>query len=91
MTREKAQELINEATAFLERDIDITILDSKNDFDRNVNCKFKGWLSLSLSENKEQPSIDMYAKLEDNSNPKKIYSPSLKSVVEEFKRLDNSK
>ena len=86
MTRDQADELIAEVTAFLEQDIDITILNDKNNFDRKANCKLKGWLSFSLSETSEQPSIDLYAKLKDN-NADKTYSPSLKGVVAEFKRL----
>jgi ribonucleotide monophosphatase NagD (HAD superfamily) len=88
MTRIQADELITEATVFLERDIDITILNNQNNFDRRANCKLKGWFSLSVSADKEQPSIDLYAKLADNNNSSKVYSPSLKSVVDEFKRLD---
>lgn len=91
MTRDQADELIGEAKTFLEQDIDIKILDDKNNFVRKANCKLKGWLSFSLSEIAGQPSIDLYAKLSDNENAGKTYSPSLKMVVTEFQRLASLK
>jgi hypothetical protein len=90
MTRSQADELIAEATTFLEQDLNISINDVKNKFLRKANCKLKGWLSVSFTEATERPNIDLIAKLKDN-NTGKIYSPSLKSVVAEFKSMSAKK
>jgi hypothetical protein len=87
MNKEKAQELIAEAREFLGQNIEITVLDQNNNFKRKASCKFNDWASISISENKDNPSIDLYAKLTDNIDENIHYTPSLKSVVTEFKRL----
>jgi|GEM_PF-6979035 len=91
MNQLEAEQLIEEAKQYAHREIRIWV-SSGWDNSKNVirETIFKDVTSISTQVGKEKISVEVYAKLQDIQN-KKIYSPSLKSIVDEFKRLDNLK
>jgi len=88
MNREQAIQLTKEASAYLGREIQVNILDENNKPKQSTKCKFTNWTSISISEVHEEPNIQLFARCEDINEAGKIYMPSLKSAIDEFKRMD---
>ncbi|MDF2192569.1 hypothetical protein [Paraflavitalea sp. CAU 1676] len=85
MKKDAAQKLMLEGKKYLGQTIDVKIFNSNMELTKTVPCKFIRINSVSISENNEEPNIDLYAILTDLEGETMIYPISLQNIVNQLK------
>ena len=88
MKKKNVGELAERAKKYLDRQIKVSVLDSKGNRKETATCRLADWSVVSISEYQNKMDVKMYARLIDISHQDRMYFPSLKSVLDEFERLD---